>query len=176
LAPFNMQLNLAIWQMTVAYFQADVAKYAYPLWYEFGPTPQQLFYGFPPGEQSGVIKVSLDATNNIYSDPLQCTYVPDPEILSQMGSFLQQRFNGVQPTPLEATTCQYTMSSDGQMILDNLGVGNVAIFTGGSGRGFKYTPLFGRILVDLATTGQTYYDISPFSISRPSIITGGSTV
>jgi glycine/D-amino acid oxidase-like deaminating enzyme len=36
--------------------------------------------------------------------------------------------------------------------------------------GFKFTPLFGRILVDLATTGQTYYDITPFSIRRPGII------
>jgi sarcosine oxidase len=59
------------------------------------------------------------------------------------------------------------------MILDNLpGYPNVAIFTGASGRGFKFTPLCGRILVDLATTGKTYYDISPFSINRPGIITG----
>jgi sarcosine oxidase len=65
------------------------------------------------------------------------------------------------------------MSADGEMILDNLpGFQNVSIFTGGSGRAFKFTPLFGRILVDLATTGKTYYDISPFSINRPGIITG----
>ena len=59
------------------------------------------------------------------------------------------------------------------MIVDNVpGYQNVAIFTGGSGRGFKFTPLLGRILVDLATTGKTYYDISPFSINRHGIIAG----
>ena len=36
LVPFDLQLNLEIWQMTVAYFQANVAAYSYPLWYEFG--------------------------------------------------------------------------------------------------------------------------------------------
>jgi sarcosine oxidase / L-pipecolate oxidase len=171
LEPFGVQLSLTIWQMTVAYFQADVTNYAYPLWYEFGPTSQQLFYGFPPDEVPGSLKVSADFTNNIYTDPSQCTYQPDPQILSQLGAFLQQRFNGVQPTPADASTCLYTMSADAQMILDRLGGDhNVAIFTGASGRGFKFTPLFGRILVDLATTGQTYYDVSPFSISRPKII------
>jgi monomeric sarcosine oxidase len=178
LAPFNLQLNLTIWQMTIAYFQAAVGQYQYPLWYEFGPPAgtngqQQLFYGFPPDEIPGSLKVSADFTNNIYTEPHQCTYQPDPQILASLGSFVQQRFNGVQPTLTDASTCLYTMTPDGQMILDNLpGYRNAAIFTGASGRGFKFTPLCGRILVDLATTGKTYYDISPFSINRPGIITG----
>lgn len=176
LQPFQLQLNLSIWQMTLAYFQVDVAHYNYPLWYEFGPTSQQLFYGFPPDEMPGFIKVSLDSTNSIFTDPSQCTYQPDPQILSNIGTFLQQRFNGVQPTPVDPKTCLYTMSADEQMILDRLsGFANVAVFTGGSGRAFKFTPLFGRILVDLATTGKTNYDIGPFSINRPGIIkTSGS--
>jgi monomeric sarcosine oxidase len=177
LSPFNVQLKLAIWQMTIAYFQAAVDQYQYPLWYEFGPPnangQQQLFYGFPVEETPGHLKVSADFTNNIYSEPHDCSWQPDPQILADLGSFLQQRFNGIQATPTDASTCLYTMSADGEMILDNLpGFQNVSIFTGGSGRAFKFTPLFGRILVDLATTGKTYYDISPFSINRPGIITG----
>jgi sarcosine oxidase len=64
------------------------------------------------------------------------------------------------------------MSHDYQMVLDKLpGYPNVAIFTGDSGRGFKFTPLLGRVLVDLAVDGNTYYNIGPFSIGRPGIIT-----
>jgi monomeric sarcosine oxidase len=170
LQPINVPLNLTIWQMTIAYFQADVANYAYPLWYEFGPNNQSLFYGFPPDEMPGYLKVSADFTNNIYTDPSQCTYQPDPQILAQLGSFLQQRFNGVQPTPTSASTCLYTMTPDAQVILDRFPNQNISIFTGASGRGFKFTPLFGRILVDLATTGRTAYDISNFSMTRPGII------
>ena len=170
LQPFGFQLDLTIWEMTVAYFQADVANHDYPVWYEFGPNDQSLFYGFPPDEMPGHLKVGADFTNAIHADPSQCTYQPDPQILAQLGSFLQQRFNGVRPTPRNATTCLYTMSADAQMILDRLPGHNVAIFTGDSGRGFKFTPLFGRILVDLATTGRTNWDISPFAMTRPGII------
>jgi monomeric sarcosine oxidase len=169
--PFQVQYNLAIWQMTVAYFQADVANYVYPLWYEFGPNSQSLYYGFPPDEVAGSLKVSADFTNSIFADPGECTYQPDPQILAQLGSFLQARFNGVQPTPTNASTCLYTMSADAEMILGPVdGAPGVSIFTGASGRGFKFTPLFGRILVDLATTGTTYYNIQPFSPYRPGII------
>lgn len=170
LVPFGLQINLKIWQMTVAYFKAAVNSYPYPLWYEFGPNNSSLFYGFPPDELPGALKVSADFTSDIYLDPMSCTYKPDPAILSQLGAFLQQRFNGVDPTPANASTCLYSMSDDGQVVLDLLGDCKIAIFTCASGRGFKFTPLFGRILVDLATTGTTYYDISAFSMSRPGII------
>jgi glycine/D-amino acid oxidase-like deaminating enzyme len=198
LKPFRIQLYLTIWQMTVAYFRAEVTEFNYPLWYEFGRTSpthklsstrrsvtqkhladpastaaetQELFYGFPSDEKPGYIKVSADFTDSYYTDPRECTHTPDPNILSQLGNFLGRRFNGVCPDPAFPSSCLYTMSKDYQMILDTLpGHPHVAIFTGDSGRGFKFTPLFGRVLVDLAMNGTTYYDISPFSIHRPGIM------
>jgi monomeric sarcosine oxidase len=174
LAPFELLLDLKIWQMTVAYYQADVGAYSYPMWYEFGDTSQTQYYGFPPDEVPGYIKVSTEFTNNIYTDPSKCTYQPEPTLLQGIGQFVQQRFAGVSSTYTDAQTCLYTMSHDGEMILDNLnGFPNASIFTGASGRGFKFTPLCGRILVDLATTGKTYYDIGPFSMLRPGVIKPG---
>jgi monomeric sarcosine oxidase len=173
LQPFDLQLNLQIWQMTLGYFPANVGSYSYPLWYEFGTTDQTQFYGFPPAEMPGYLKISTEFTNDKYTDPSQCTYQPDPQILAALGTFVQQRFNGVDSAPTNPATCLYTMAPDGEMILDNVpGSPNAAIFTGASGRGFKFTPLCGRILVDLATMGKTYYDIRPFSILRPGIIPG----
>jgi sarcosine oxidase len=200
LTPFGLRLDLIIWQMTVAYFPAQVKNFKYPLWYEFGPTvptsklsprlsvtqknwaflatdppqTQQLFYGFPADEKPGYIKVSADFndSHDRYLDPSQCTYTPDPVILDEIKNFLPRRFNGLTANPEFTTTCLYTMSHDYQMVLDKLpGYPNVAIFTGDSGRGFKFTPLLGRVLVDLAVDGNTYYNIGPFSIGRPGIIT-----
>ena len=172
LAAFGMRLNLSIWQMTVAYYAVNAAL-PWPMWYEFGPTlgtRQALFYGFAPMEQPGRIKVSADYTNDIFTDPQQCTYQPDPRALSDMSAFLLQRFNGIDATPHDPATCLYTMSPDYQIILDTLpGFAGTAIITGESGRGFKYTPLFGRILVDLATTGKSAYDIGEFRINRKGI-------
>jgi len=171
LEPFRIQLDLKIWQMTVGYYQANVGAYAYPLWYEFGETPETQYYGFPAEEVPGFLKVSTEFTKDIFPCPSKCTYEPDPQILHGIGAFLKQRFKGIGPTYKDAATCLYTMSHDFEMILDRLpGYPNVAIFTGASGRGFKFTPLCGRILVDLATAGKTYYDISPFSITRNGVI------
>lgn len=172
LSAFDLKLKLKIWQMTVAYFGVD-PKLSWPMWYEFGPTTsgqQALFYGFPPLEQPDRIKVSADFSNDVYDDPTECSYRPDPRILDQLSSFVKQRFNGIDATPMDASTCLYTMSADSQIILDCLpGFSNVAVLTGESGRAFKYTPLFGRILVELATTGKSAYDISEFSINRKGL-------
>jgi monomeric sarcosine oxidase len=195
LQPFGIELDLSIWQMTVAYFKAQVDKFEYPFWYEFGPMEQDqkflamptvgltklasdahqdLFYGLPPDEKAGHIKVSCDYTykNRTYSDPGDLTFRPDQEILSELVKFVQKRFQGVSAEPTDCSTCLYTMSNkDFQMVLDILpDHPNVAIFTGDSGRGFKFTPLVGRVLVDLATTGSTGYDISELKITRPGII------
>lgn len=173
LAAFSIKLKLKIWQMTVAYFGVD-PKLPWPMWYEFGPTvggQQQLFYGFPPLEQPDRIKVSADFSNDIYDDPAECSYRPDPRILEQLSGFVKQRFNGIDPTPCDPSTCLYTMSADSQIILDCLpGFPNVAVLTGESGRAFKYTPLFGRILVELATTGKSAYDIREFRIDRKGLL------
>lgn len=47
---------------------------------------------------------------------------------------------------------------------------NIAIFALDSGSWFKFTPLVGRILSDLAINGRTPYDISPFSALRAGIV------
>ena len=173
LLPLGLQLKLTIWQMTVAYYKVDTSL-QWPMWYEFGPKgngPEPLYYGFPPLAQADRIKVSADFTNDTYTDPGQCSYQPDPRILAQMSDFLATRFRGIEPAPLDAMTCLYTMSVDNQIILDTLpGRSNVAVLMGESGRAFKYTPLFGRILVELATTGQCAYDISEFRLSRPGLV------
>jgi monomeric sarcosine oxidase len=171
LEPFGIQLDLKIWQMTIGYFQAEVDKYDYPLWYEFGPEENQLYYGFPADEEvPDSIKVSVDDTKHKYTTPGGCNYQPDSGVLKNISEFLQRRFHGVKKTWSNPSTCLYTVSPDEQVTIDRLGFHNIAIYTGDSGRGFKFTPLFGRILVDLATTGKTPYDISPFSVTRPGII------
>jgi monomeric sarcosine oxidase len=176
LRPFGIALDLAIWQMTVGYFNAATDRYDYPLWYEFGSRPgpeepQQLFYGFPCDEIPGAVKLGADYTETIYSDPDQCSYQPDRQILAEIAVFAQSRLHGIESMVASASACLYTMSPDAQMILDLLpDHPGVAIFTGDSGRGFKFTPLLGRILTDLVTTGRTNDDIRPFSIGRPGIM------
>lgn len=177
LRPFGMQFNFKIWQMTLGYFHVAKDASKFPLWYEFGKQVDgspALYYGFPAREDNQAIKVSADFTNDIYDDVKECSRVPDQKILESIGSFLQGRFHGVSAKPQSSATCLYTMSPDAHMILGLLpGYNNVAILSGESGRAFKYTPLFGRILAELVREGKTSYDLQGINIDRPGLLREG---
>ncbi len=52
-----------------------------------------------------------------------------------------------------ATTCLYTMTPDGDFIIDRMpGDDRVIVASPCSGHGFKFAPVIGEIIADLATT------------------------
>jgi sarcosine oxidase len=68
---------------------------------------------------------------------------------------------------LAASTCLYTMTPDGDFLIDRLpGAANVIVASPCSGHGFKFAPVIGEILADLATTGTTAHDIARFGLAR----------
>ena len=68
---------------------------------------------------------------------------------------------------VDARTCLYTMTPDGDFIIDQLpGAPQIVIASPCSGHGFKFAPAIGEILADLATTGTTTHDISRFALAR----------
>jgi sarcosine oxidase len=68
---------------------------------------------------------------------------------------------------LDAKTCLYTMTPDGNFLIDHLpGAPNVIVASPCSGHGFKFAPVIGEALADLATTGATPHDIGWFSRRR----------
>jgi sarcosine oxidase len=68
---------------------------------------------------------------------------------------------------VSAKTCLYTMTPDGDFLIDRLpGAPNLIVASPCSGHGFKFAPVIGEILADLATTGTTAHDIARFALSR----------
>lgn len=66
-----------------------------------------------------------------------------------------------------SATCLYTLSPDGRFIVDRLQQHpNVIVAGGGSGHAFKFGPVLGEALADLATVGRSRHDLGPFSLSR----------
>lgn len=174
-APLKVQFDLTIWQMTVGYYKVDNPNLSYPFWYEFGESAiagQGLYYGFPVGtDYEGCIKASCDFTFSQYDKVQNCSRTVDPKLLELISAHLTKRFHGINPSPAYSSTCMYTMSKDYRMILGLLpGYKNIAILTGESGRAFKYAPVFGRILNNLLSGGDSMYEIDSISINRPGII------
>jgi sarcosine oxidase len=65
------------------------------------------------------------------------------------------------------SVCVYENSPDGNFILDRHPAHeHVWLFTGGSGHGFKFAPVIGEILADLALTGRTAHEIGFLGLRR----------
>jgi sarcosine oxidase len=68
---------------------------------------------------------------------------------------------------LAAKTCLYTMTPDGDFIIDRLpNAENVIVASPCSGHGFKFAPVIGEILADLTMEDRTRHDISRFRLAR----------
>jgi sarcosine oxidase len=66
-----------------------------------------------------------------------------------------------------AQTCLYTMMPDGDFLIDRVpDRPQVIIISPCSGHGFKFAPVIGEILADLAINGTTAHDISRFRLAR----------
>ncbi|GIK83105.1 MAG: N-methyl-L-tryptophan oxidase [Pseudorhodoplanes sp.] len=67
----------------------------------------------------------------------------------------------------QARTCLYTMTPDGDFLIDRApGAPQIVIASPCSGHGFKFAPVIGGALADLALRGETVHDLSRFRLAR----------
>ena len=96
----------------------------------------------------------------------------DREVTTGEGEVLRRelvdRIPGLAGTWSSGVACMYTMTPDRHFMIGRApGTdGRVVVACGFSGHGFKFAPVVGEILADLATTGTTPWDISLFDPTR----------
>ncbi len=73
---------------------------------------------------------------------------PDLESVARVSDWIAARLAGVDPTPIDPETCLYTSTADGSFVLERRG--RVVVGSACSGHGFKFAPVVGRRLADLA--------------------------
>ena len=81
----------------------------------------------------------------------------DPRLLSKLSEVARQYLPGYDPEPAATERCVYDNSPDEDFVVDR--IGNVVVGSGTSGHGFKFGPLLGEWLADLAA--GTAASISP---------------
>jgi len=80
---------------------------------------------------------------------------------------LKRRIPALDGQLLRAKTCLYTMTPDEHFIIGaHPQFPNCSVACGFSGHGFKFAPVVGEILADLAPTGSTHHPIALFSPRR----------
>lgn len=77
---------------------------------------------------------------------------PEREVRSaqidEVVRLVRDRFPGIDPRPIHTEGCLYTLTPDGRFILDE--VDGVIVCGGDNGHGFKFGPLMGQFVADLA--------------------------
>ena len=166
LAALDLVLPLQPTREEIVFFDSPEAALfkpdCFPVFISHGET---YHYGLPDVDGNG-LKVGVHK-NNEPTDPDTCKRTPDDDYIEHMRGFLRTYIPRAEGRVNEARICLYTMTPDEHFIIDRHPVYPHIVFGAGfSGHGFKFGILIGQILADLATNGQTSYDISLFAANR----------
>lgn len=174
LSPIGVTLPLTVTLEQVTYFQpTDPAAYQpgrMPLWIWMDDPS---YYGFPCyGEAT--IKAARDCSEiEVTADDRP--FDPDATRLDELTRFMGRLLPGSGP-PARSTTCLYTLTPDRDFVLGAV-PGSPSVLVGlGAAHAFKFAPTLGRLLADLATTGECSEDVSAFAVSREALTQPGRPV
>jgi sarcosine oxidase len=80
---------------------------------------------------------------------------------------VRDRLFGVSGRCVRAEACLYTTTPDSRFLIDRHPESERLIVASPcSGHGFKHSAALGEALADLATSGQSQFDVTPFSFKR----------
>ncbi len=125
-----------------------------------------MHYGFPL-DGDGLIKVAKHHHGDETVDPDACDRTVSIADESLIRSALAAHLPDANGPRVKATTCLYTVTPDGDFIVDSLpGYPHVVVASPCSGHGFKFAPVIGEILADLVTRCEPKHEIGRFSLKR----------
>jgi len=135
-------------RQTVGYFDVPGAA-DFPVWAWRGV--DDFYYGLPAFQRPG-----LKAANHRVSGVADNPDVDGSMPLDDVRAFLAERLTAPVGELLASETCFYTNTDDEDFVIDHVpGAPNVVVAAGMSGHGFKFGPLTGRVLAELALDGAT---------------------
>lgn len=129
-------------------------------------TPAGAFYGLPSLAGQGLKLAGHYAAPELMSPDAVSWDVSDTDSDSAV-AFLRDYLPSAASRPVRSEVCMYTLSPDRHFVIDHHPHHpRVSVACGFSGHGFKFSPVVGEILADLALTGTTNHPISLFRSTR----------
>ena len=125
-------------------------------------------YGFPAREGEGLVKVAFFRRRQL-TDPDHVDRVVHPHEIDEMTEWLSHRIPALTRHE-RAATCLYTVTPDHHFVVGTHPAhANVTVAAGFSGHGFKFTPVIGRIVADLATGVDPGHELGLFDPARSAL-------
>lgn len=167
-------LPLTVTLEQVTYFRPDDASAfqpgRMPLWIWMDDPS---YYGFPCyGEAT--VKAARDC-GEIETTGDERSFQPDSGRLRELGDFMAATIPGSGPA-VRSKTCLYTLTPDRDFVVSAV-PGCESVLVGlGAAHAFKFAPTIGRLLAELAATGECDADVSPFALDRAALTQPGRPV
>lgn len=132
----------------------------------FFDLPAGQFYGFPTRD-GATFKVAEHSGGDPVADPARVDRQLAPRDLEVLRQFLAGYRPGAGRDPTAHSVCLYTLTADHHFVIDRHPTDpGVVVGAGFSGHGFKFTPVVGAALADLALRDETDLPIGFLGWSR----------
>ncbi|MBN9417928.1 MAG: FAD-dependent oxidoreductase [Candidatus Eremiobacteraeota bacterium] len=153
----RLKANLRPAHQDVGYFEIEASAQVgdFPVWVYAGEQADDSFYGLPEFERPGV-KLARHRTGPHGDDPDRpIGEVLPEEAAADLQAFVQRQWSGTARL-VGYDACIYTNTCTEDFILDHLPEDpRIVVGAGFSGHGFKFAPLTGQVLAELAIFGRT---------------------
>jgi sarcosine oxidase len=163
LGPAGISLPLVPTLEQSTYFDAE--DRALPTVIDWDEAPAQPPYLVPNPFEPGEIKAGAHLSGPVV-DPDARSFEPDEARETRVADWVGRRVAST-TRPLRTETCLYTRTPDEDFVIDRIGPFVVA--SPCSGHGFKFTPLIGEVLADLATGETPEVPLGRFRVDRPGL-------
>lgn len=127
-------------------------------------SPGGAFYGLPAVAGKG-IKIARHYGAPEQGKPDPALYAITPQDVAPIQSFIDRHLPSLGPVA-ESRPCWYTLTPDRHFLIDRYENGSAVVAAGFSGHGFKFAPVVGEIVADLAMGQMPVFDLKAFSASR----------
>lgn len=180
------KLNVKVWEIQWAHYRVKKSVAAsIPQAFHFrkGQSDEDggLYYVFPAsateslknddsadGDEYTYVKVGVDFPTGGDMEGMDVfDYEGSQKVLALMDGWVAEHLPDVEER-VESFTSPYTMTDDSYFIMDKV-ADKVAVFSGGSGRAFKFGPLIGDCMASLITGEESPIELERFSATREGV-------
>jgi sarcosine oxidase len=167
-AALDLGLPLEVRRRVQLWFETADPRYSTSPAFAFAE-PHGFFYGFPSLDRR-TVKVAEHGGDEVAVDPDALDRRLHDADVERVASVVGRRLAGVAPRPSRHAVCMYTMSPDEHFVVGKHERWPHVVYGAGfSGHGFKFAPVIGSVLADLALDGQTREPVALFSPDRPAV-------